>query len=223
MTDPCGASAQTNATVIVADTTPLVGSCPAAVNATANVNCQAAVPNLASQIVATDNGTPAQSLIITQNPAPGTVVGLGQHSVTVTVTECSGNSASVAVPLAVVSTSPPATRSVVAIPNVFSPPNHQLVPVTISALVSANCDPAPVTKIVSITSHQPASPCDIQITGNLTASLAASKSPTGDARFYTITVQSTDASGNSSTALVMVTVPKSNGSSGVVTTSLKRR
>jgi endo-1,4-beta-xylanase len=93
-------------------------------------------------------------------------------------------------------------------PNVLSPPNNKLVPVTVSAVVSDNCDSAPVTKIVSITCNESTSPGDIQITGNLTALLAATKPSSSGNRLYTITVQSTDASGNSSSAQLTVTVPK---------------
>ena len=61
---------------------------------------------------------------------------------------------------------------------------------------------------------------DIKIPGALTATLAASKADSGNTRVYSITVQSADASGNSSTGVVTVTVPKSGGSSGGTSSSI---
>jgi hypothetical protein len=133
--------------------------------------------------------------------------------IVVSVSDASGNMLSSNVPLSIVDTTPPVINSLVASPNVLSPPNHQLVPITVSASVSDNCDAAPVTKIVSITCDQTFSPGDIQISGNLTAKLAASKGASGTDRVYTITVQSTDVSGNSSSGLITVKVPKSSGGS----------
>jgi hypothetical protein len=70
-----------------------------------------------------------------------------------------------------------------------------------------------VSKIVSVTCSETPAPGDIQITGDLTLTLAASKNTSGTSRLYTITVKSSDASGNSSFGTVTVTVPKSNGGS----------
>ena len=86
------------------------------------------------------------------------------------------------------------------------------MPVAVSATVSDNCDAAPFTRITSITSSEAPAPGDIQITGNLTASLAANRNTSGSGRIYTLTVKSTDASGNTATSTVTVTVPK--GSKG---------
>jgi hypothetical protein len=133
--------------------------------------------------------------------------------VTTTVTDASGNTGTFVVLLIVSDTTAPVIQTLSVSPNVLSPPNHQLVPVTVSAVVTDTCDAAPVAKIVSITTNDGTSPGDITITGNLTAVLAASKTSSGGSRVYTITVQATDASTNSSTAQVTVTVPKSSGSS----------
>jgi hypothetical protein len=162
-------------------------------------------------VVASDNCTPANALVISQNPQAGTLVSSGSHTITVTVTDAAGNSASRNIPFTVADTTAPIFQSLSVTPNVLSPPNHQMVPVTVSATVSDNCDSAPLTKIVSITSSEAASAGDIQITGNLTATLAATRNASGSGRVYTITVRSTDSSGNSSNATVTVTVPKGNG------------
>jgi hypothetical protein len=196
---------------VVDSTAPVIVSTPGPISVSANSNCQGAVPNIVSSVVATDNCTPANQLIVTQNPAPGTLLGTGAYMITVTVTDASGNSSSATIPFSVVDTTAPVIHSLSASPNVFSSPNHQLVPVTISVAASDNCDPAPVSKIISITCNESTAPGDIQITGNLSVTLAATRNPAGNGRVYTITVQCTDASGNASTASVTVTVLKGNG------------
>ena len=81
-------------TVNVVDTTPPVISCPADTTLLADTNCQAAIPNVAAGVTASDNCTTAGSLAITQSPAAGTLVGLGATTVTVTVTDAANNSSS---------------------------------------------------------------------------------------------------------------------------------
>ena len=130
---------------------------------------------------------------------------------TVTATDASGNHSSRDIPLTVADTTAPVISSLSASPSVLSSPNHQMMAVTISISASDNCDPAPVSRIVSITCNEQPSPGDIQITGALTANLAATRDPAGNGRVYTITVATTDASGNRSDRTVTVTVPKSNG------------
>jgi hypothetical protein len=85
--------------------------------------------------------------------------------------------------------------------------NHKLVPVTVSANTSGGCG-AVVCKIVSVSSNEPIGPGgDWVITGDLTSSLRSERLGGGKGRIYTITVQCTDSSGNSSTKTVTVTAP----------------
>ena len=216
--DAAGNPANANVSFSVVDTTPpVIVSVPGAITVPTDANCQGVVPNVLSNIVATDNCTPAGLLVMTQNPAAGTVLGSGQYSIIVTVKDASGNATAAGVPFAVVNKTPPVFQSLTVTPSVLWPPNNKFVPVTVSAVVTDGCDPAPITKIVRIKSNDP--DCDhdkdsndgIQITGNLTAKLLASHNDQGRRRVYTIFVCSTDASGNSTTAEVTVTVPKSNG------------
>jgi len=51
---------------------------------------------------------------------------------------------------------------------------------------------------------------DWQITGDLTVNLRAERSGQGSGRIYTITIECTDFSGNSSTKTVTVSVPRNN-------------
>jgi probable HAF family extracellular repeat protein len=214
VTDGAGNPAVSTVKFKVADTTAPIIQGPFARSVSTAANCQGSVPDMFDGfLVFSDNCTPKSQLVKTQTPAPGTKLSAGIYSVTVTVTDASGNTASAAVLLSVADNVAPVIQSLSVSPNVLSPPNHQIVPVTVSAVVTDNCDPAPVTKIVSISTNDGVSPGDIQITGNLTALLAANKTASGGNRIYMITVQTTDASSNSSSAQVSVTVPKSNGSS----------
>jgi hypothetical protein len=209
--DASGNASSADVSFKVVDTTaPTITSTPGPITVSPSANCQAAVPNLAPNVVATDNCTPANQLVITQSPAAGTLVGVGQHVITVMVTDASGNSSSSPVTFTVADTTAPTINSVTATPNVLGPPNHGLMPISISVSAIDNCDPAPVSKIISVTCNETSAPGDIQITGNLTLNLAATRNPAGNGRVYTITVGCTDASGNRSTATVTVSVPKGN-------------
>jgi hypothetical protein len=89
-------------------------------------------------------------------------------------------------------------------------------PVTVTVDATDLCDPNFSCEIISVTSDEPingvgdgnTSP-DWIITGPLTVDIRAERAGPGDGRVYTITVECTDESGNSSTATVDVTVPHS--------------
>jgi hypothetical protein len=106
-------------------------------------------------------------------------------------------------------TTPPTITTLSASPNVFSPPNHKMVPVTISVTATDICDPDPLSRIVSVTSNEPG-PDQYEITGDLTLNIQSERNGGGVGRVYTITVQATDKSGNAATKNVLVTVPKGN-------------
>src|SRR5439155_19195463 len=91
--DNHSASSSCSATVTVIDTTaPIIGRCAAALTASATANCQAAVPDFTGAVTASDNCTAAGALAISQDPAAGTLVGLGTNTVVITATDASGNS-----------------------------------------------------------------------------------------------------------------------------------
>ena len=93
------------------------------------------------------------------------------------------------------------------------PPNHRLVPVTVAVIATDNCDPAPQSEIIDVTSseavtgHGDATSPDWEITGPLSVNLRAERSPAGPGRVYTLTVRCTDAFGNNSLKRVHVTCP----------------
>ena len=111
---------------------------------------------------------------------------------------------------------PPVIDAVIATPNLLWPPDHRLVPVTVSVSATDNCDPAPVCRIATVTSNEPVNGLgdgdtapDWVITGDLTLDLRAERAGNGVGRIYTITISCADASGNASEAAALVTVPLS--------------
>jgi probable HAF family extracellular repeat protein len=192
---------------VVDTTAPVIASAPSVVTVSVGANCHGVVPNLLGSVVAVDNCTPASQLVMSQSVAAGSVLGKGTYPVTITVADLAGNVTSRPVLLNLVDTTAPVITSVTASPNTISSPNNKMVPVSLSVNASDNCD-APLNKIISIACNESVAPGDMQITGNLTASVLASRDSNGTGRVYTITVQSSDSSGNSSLATVTVTVPK---------------
>ncbi len=127
-------------------------------------------------------------------------------------------------------TTPPVISSLTATPSLIWPPNHRMVPVTLTAVATDNVGVASL-KIVSVTvaeaddsdhdakrnesddrDHEhdgdsngkgnDARSVDYKITGDLTLKLRAEKG-----NVYTITVKALDAAGNAATKTVTVSVP----------------
>jgi len=151
---------------------------------------------------------------------------LGTNIVEVSVSDGIGAPVTCSVIVAVVDTTPPVITRASVTPNVLWPPNHKMIPVQLSVTAVDICG-AVETKIKSIQSNQGMkakgsgnfSP-DWKITGDLTALLRAER--TGQdkgGRVYTITVEATDDSGNTTDTNLFVTVPhdqsgKTNAPSG---------
>jgi hypothetical protein len=109
-------------------------------------------------------------------------------------------------------TEAPTITGVSATPSVLGPPNHKLVPVTISYTTSDNC--GPVTCTLSVSSNEPINSNDDGDTAPdwiiedaHHVKLRAERSGTGTGRVYTITITCTDGAGNSSIKTVTVNVP----------------
>src|SRR2546426_33060 len=130
-------------TITVTDNTAPVVTCPAPSSASADGNCQAAVPNVLSGVTVSGGCAGAGSITLSQSPAAGTLVGLGAHTITVTATDPAGNSATCTTSFTVtdnggpiVNCSPVANASTdgncqAAVPNVLS-----------GVTVSDGCSPA---------------------------------------------------------------------------------
>jgi len=201
---------------VVDNTAPIV-NCPAGVIANAGADGRAAVPDFTAGTTASDNCS--GSLVKTQVPAAGTMLGEGTHTVTVTVTDAAGNrgSCTTTFTVTVADVTPPVILAVSVSPNVINNANRQMVPITVSVSAVDDRDSAPVSRILSITSDEPVtghadntSP-DWIVGSGLTGQVRAECAKKNDGRVYTITVICTDVSGNSSTATTTVFVPAKNG------------
>jgi hypothetical protein len=79
------------ATFTVTDTRPpAIVTCAADRSASADGNCQAAVPNFTADVVASDCNGP---VVVTQDPPAGALVGPGTYTITLTVKDAAGNTA----------------------------------------------------------------------------------------------------------------------------------
>jgi parallel beta-helix repeat protein len=185
---------------------------------TAGANCLATVT-----LNGIGSDPDGDALTFTWTSSVGTFIGptltrslpAGTYRFILTVSDGNGGSASDSVVITVLDATPPSIGALTASPNVLSPANHDFVPVVVSVSVSDMCGGAVSCRIVSVVSNEPirglggndTSP-DWQITGDLTLNLRAERSNKGDGRVYTITVECTDVSGNSSTSTVTVMVPR---------------
>jgi hypothetical protein len=179
-------------------------------------------PGICSADTSVDDGSfdpDVDEITLDQDP-PGPYE-LGDTEVTLTVTDDKGASDTCEAMVTVVDEEAPVISSVTASPNRLWPPNHNMIPVVLAVDATDNCDFADlVCQIESVASNEPVnglgdgdtSP-DWVITGDLTVNLRAERSGAGSGRIYTITVECTDLSGNSSTDTTEVSVPHDQGNS----------
>lgn len=210
VTDSANNTASDQAAVTIRDTTPPVVTCPA--DQVAECTGPAGASVTFDTPVATDtcSSSPATACA----PASGTTFPLGTTTDTCTAIDASGNKSSCNFTVRVKDTTPPVITSVSAKPNVLWPPNHKMVPVVLTAQASDLCSPTIDCKVTSVTSNEPENGLgdgdtapDWKITGPLAVDLRAERAGTGSGRAYTVTVECTDASGNSANQAVTVAVP----------------
>ena len=180
----------------------------------------ATLPTVTGECSAAITGPPPTATDAYIGPVTGTTTDplsyttQGEHIVTWSYDDGHGNVSTQTQKVIVKDVTTPGFTSLTASPNVLWSPNHQMVAVSISAVVSDACDPAPITRIIAVTSNEHingngdgnTSP-DWEVTGNLTLNVRAERAGGGNGRVYTITVESRDASGNASVQAVTVTVP----------------
>jgi hypothetical protein len=165
-------------------------------------------------VTAADNCDSSVSVIFTEKRINGICASNYKLIRTWTASDDCGNTTTHSQTVTVQDTTPPLISDLTASPDVLWPPNHRMVPVTVKASVSDNCDPSPTCKIDVVSSNEPEnglgdgdmSP-DWRITGDLRLFLRAERSGTGSGRIYTIGVACTDACKNTSTRNVNVIVP----------------
>jgi probable HAF family extracellular repeat protein len=226
VSDQNGASSEDTVAIGIVDTTPPVVQCSGPVFVSVGAECQAAIPDLLTDLVATDLCTPSEALVKGQVPAVGTPVGAGEHSVVLSVVDAAGNTSTCVVQVTALDRTPPVIASVSASPSVIRPLNHQLVPVTVTVVASDNCDSAPVSQIVSVQSNQSVgdqsvnSDPDWVITGPLTVQLRA-ESSSREPRIYTLTILCSDAAGNTSSQTVSVIAQKAKDGETTIYSSSK--
>ncbi len=155
----------------------------------------------------------------TQANATGTTLtnnfSFGTHVVMLNATDQAGNMGSANATVRVADTTPPTITATV-MPSSLWPPNHKYVEVKVNVTASDLGDPAPKITFVSMTSNEPDnangdgnSVDDIVMVDNFTFNVRAERAGTGSGRIYTITYKATDASNNTATASVTITVPHS--------------
>jgi len=155
-----------------------------------------------------ENGT-----VIATGVNPMVTLSYGSHTITLTVDDGKGGTATDEVVINVVDTTAP-VLNVTLSPNVLWPPNHEYVKVSPTVTVVDACVEATTVALASATSSEPDSGLgdgdtanDIVVNSDGTFSLRAERSGAGPGRVYTILYQATDIGGNATTASATVTVP----------------
>ncbi len=224
MTDVNGNSASANAVVTVNDATAPTAL---ASNLTVALNASGSAAITASQI---DAGSFDNCGIATISVSPSsfTCANVGPNTVTLTVTDVNGNSASANAVVTVIDNSAP---TFVYSPMItLWPPNHQYETVTLAQAIAAitdNCSTLPIGSavITSAWSDEPENANgngdgntvnDIVINpGCQSVKLRAERAGGGNGRVYTINVRVTDANNNTTNGSFKVGVQHNVGSPAV--------
>jgi photosystem II stability/assembly factor-like uncharacterized protein len=150
---------------------------------------------------------------------------MGDHVVTLRVTDGAGLIDTRTITVSVVDTTPP-TIGGVATPAVLFPPHHEMIPVGIQVTAGDLCSAVTVSLQQAVSSEPDDAPgaadgettSDIQGasagTADFDIDLRAERDATGSGRVYTLTYEARDTAGNQATADVPVPVPLDQG--GVV-------
>jgi hypothetical protein len=142
---------------------------------------------------------------ITISQSPSGPYPLGCTSVTLTVMNSNGATSECTGTVTVVDATPPKIKEISADPSELWPPNGKMINVTINYCVTDKCS-KPECRISTVTSNEPISSKDYTIIDAHHVKLRADRLGKGNGRIYKITINCTDASGNSSNQAVTVTV-----------------
>ena len=156
--------------------------------------------------------------VLGESPTLTHAFDLGTHSLTLTAKDDAGNVGQDTVVVKVVDTTAPVIHGISASRTELTPVDHKMAVVTVTVTAEDLVDPQPYCWITEVTCNEPVdgpgdgnTEPDWEITGDLTVSLRAERSGSGEGRVYTIHVSCRDASGNVATATVDVIVPHDNG------------
>lgn len=206
VTDVNGNTNSCNATVTVQDNTPPTALCK---NATVYLNASGNGSITTADI---DNGSTdaCGAVTLSLSRTSFTCADKGTRSVTLTVTDPNGNTATCSANVTVIDNIPPSISSVTADPSYLWPSDRKMKQVNISAVVSDNCPGVTwaVTGIAVAAGEFPNDNInpDYEISGARRVRLRAEPPFEGIYRAYTVTITATDAANNTSTASVHVTV-----------------
>lgn len=223
-TDDAGNYSECTQTVTVEDHENPVIVCPAPTTASADASCLAAIPDRRAAATKSDN---CGDVTVTQSPAPGTIVGLGTHTITLTATDSSGNTSTCQTTFTVVDTTAP-TFTFTGTQTMW-PPNHKYKTFTVANLVASvsdNCTvPLALSKVIitKVTSDEIENgngdgntSNDIIIAANCrSVQLRSERDGGGNGRVYTIFFSVTDNAGNVGTGTTKVVVPHNSGGTAV--------
>ena len=204
--------------VVSADVTPPVLTLPSNITAEATSASGAVVTFTATAIDDVDGPVP-----VTCTPASGSTFPLGTTTVQCSAHDAHNNTAHGSFTVTVQDTTPPTIVSITGSWVNIWPPNHKMVNVTLTVVATDLVDPAPTSHIVSVTSNEAdnangdgdTTP-DIIITGPLTVQLRAERDggTSGTARIYTITIATSDSSGNTAHGTATVSVSQASNAKG---------
>jgi len=211
---PDGTGTQCNGETVLLDTNAPMLTCPSDIT----LQCPAIAGGIGFPVV-TDVCDPKPQ-IVSDVPA---MLPLGARVVTWRATDASGNQSSCQQRVEVVDTIPPQLTLALS-STLLWPPNHRMVPVQATWQVTDACDPTAGVLLASATISEPDDALgsgDGNTTGDIqdasigtpdtSVLLRAERSGDGPGRVYTLTYVARDASGNTASALGIVTVPLDEG------------
>ena len=156
----------------------------------------------------------------TANPTAEVTLGLGTHTIELTVDDSNGGLDTDEVIIEVQDSTPPEI-SVTLDPDILWPPNHKMAEIKASVTVTDGADPSPYWELFSVLSnesevgpgrkHYPDIMEHETGTPDTEFQLRAERLGTGGGRIYTITYRAIDASGNSMEEEATVVVPHDMG------------
>lgn len=205
--------ARETVSTLVSDPPPSI-TAPPPVNAFTGAGatgCGAFVSDAALKMAtATDN---CPGVVVTRSNVPaGNFFPVGHTVVTYTATDQAGNTATATQLVTVIDNTPPVISAVSVDKPTLSPPNHKMVLTTVNYKATDNC--GLVTSVLRVTSNEPVNGLgdgdtapDWEVLDANRVRLRAERSGRGTGRVYTITITSTDKSGNSASKQVYVKVP----------------